>query len=42
MTRNDKSSLYWTGGALAAIVALAVIMWVTGAYDMGSTLTTAD
>jgi hypothetical protein len=42
MTRDGKSSLYWSGSALAALIALAVIMWATGAYDMGGTLATME
>jgi hypothetical protein len=42
MTRNDKSSLYWTGSALAVVIALAVIMWALGAYDMNGTLSTIE
>ena len=42
MTRNDKSSLYWTGSALAVVIALAVVMWAIGAYDMNGTLATIE
>ena len=33
MTPENKSTMYWTGGAMAAIVVLIVILWAIGLFE---------
>ena len=33
MTPENKTTMYWTGGAMAAIIALLLILWATGMFQ---------
>ena len=32
MTPENKSSLYWTGGVMAAVVAAVLVLWAAGVF----------
>ena len=33
MTPENKNTMYWTGGAMAAIVALLAVLWALGVFQ---------
>lgn len=36
MTPENKNSMYWTTGAMAAIVAVLAVLWALGVFQTAS------
>lgn len=33
MTEDTKKSVVWTGGAMAALIAVIAVLWAVGVFD---------
>lgn len=38
MTEDTKQSMYWTGGALAAVIVIAAVLWALGLFETTAVL----